>query len=409
MAELDKNLIRGSLILLITFNLYNLLNFVFHFSMARLLSIVDYGIMATLFSIIYVLGIFSESIQTVIAKYSSTENDKGKLKNLFKRSFKKSTKISLILFTIYILIAIPLTFVLKIQYPLLLITGLLIFSSFLVPLTRGIMQGRKMFKALGLNLVIEAVLKVILAVGLVFIGWKVFGAIIATIIGTAAALFISAIIIKRDLKGEEKTANTINIYKYTTPVILSTFVILIFFSIDVIIAKIVFPAQIAGYYAISSILAKTIFLGTQPISKAMFPLSAESKTGGSKNIYTNALIILILCIVVALVVFYFFPEFIVNIFTGKIIPESAAILFYVGIAMSLLSLANLNILHKLSLGGIKHAPYLLIFVVIEVVMLFFFSKTLTQFSIAFIISSGIFLIGSLFFPHDESVNNNTSI
>src|SRR3989344_1047358 len=150
LSKTSKTLLSGSILLLFTFNLYNLLNFVFHFSMARLLSIADYGVLATLFSINYILGIFTESIQTVITKYSTSLKD-GMLKNLLKRSLRKSVKISFVIFLLYLIIIIPLSYLLKISYPLMLLSGLLIFCAFLPPVVRGILQGKKMFKFLGLN------------------------------------------------------------------------------------------------------------------------------------------------------------------------------------------------------------------------------------------------------------------
>ena len=64
--RIHKSLWKGSIVLLIAFNIFNFFNFVFHFSMARLLSISDFGILATLFAIIYILTGFSESIQISI-------------------------------------------------------------------------------------------------------------------------------------------------------------------------------------------------------------------------------------------------------------------------------------------------------------------------------------------------------
>jgi len=62
------------------------------------------------------------------------------------------------------------------------------------------------------------------------------------------------------------------------------------------------------------------------------------------------------------VLFYLFPEFIIQIFSGKTIPEASNILFYLGIATSFLSIANLILLYKLSLGKIKGYFHLLVFV-----------------------------------------------
>ena len=87
---INKGVVKGSIILLISFNIYNALNFFFHFAMVRMMSVVEYGILASLFSIIYILAVFTESIQTVITKYTAKETNKGKLKNILKKSFRKA-------------------------------------------------------------------------------------------------------------------------------------------------------------------------------------------------------------------------------------------------------------------------------------------------------------------------------
>lgn len=403
MLKLNKALIGGSLVLLITFNLYNILNFIFQFSMARMLSVIDYGILATLFSIIYISGVFSESIQTIIMKYTSSEKNSGRIKNLMKLSLKKALYVSLILFIIFLFIAIPLKYLLNINYPLLALTGIIIISSFFTPVTRGIMLGKKMFKSLGFNLIAESFGKLVLSIILVFIGLKVYGAIIATIIAVSLAFLFSISSLKYITKSKEKPAKIEGIYQYSVPVFFITLIITLFFSIDIIIAKIMFSEQEAGAYAIASILAKTIFWGTAPISKAMFPLSAENGSDNkkSRNIALNAFIFLFLCIIVILTAFYFFPNLIIKIFSGKELIESSSILFLLGIALSLLSLSNLVLLYKLSKDKTKGYLYSVIFLIIEIVLLFYFSSSLIQFSLALIASSAMFLIGSLFVLREQ--------
>ena len=399
--KINKGLLKGSFILLVSFNIYNALNFFFHFAMVRLMTVIEYGILATLFSIIYMLAVFSESIQTILTKYTTMENNKGRIKNLLKRSFRKSFLVSSVLFITYLVISIPLSFLLKISYPLMALNGIMIFLVFFTPITRGIMQGKKRFTPLGINMVAESAIKFVLSIILVFIGLSVYGALLGTILGVAIALGLSFINIGDILKSKEKKAKTKGIYGYTKPAFLIMLVILTFYSIDIIIAKIFFPAEIAGIYAIASILSKTIFFGTQPISRAMFPLSAENNSKNkSQNIFINSLSILIIAIIVALILFYFLPELILKIFSGKLLPEAVSILFYLGIAISLLSLANLILLYKLSLGKIKGYMYLFIFILVEIFLLSYFSKDLVQFSIAFILSSAAFLWGSIVLMND---------
>lgn len=396
MSKLNKELLTGSLILLITFNLFNIINFFFQIAMARMLSPADYGILATLFSFIYLSGIFGEPIMTIIAKYSASEKSREKTKNLLKRSLKKALKFSSIIFIIYIFLAIPLSYLLKMHYLLLSSTGLMIFAAFLPSITRGCLQGKKIFKSLGINLIIEGIIKLFLAVIFVFIGWKVYGAMFAAIIGAAIAFLFSLLALRDILKSKEKPVKIPAFYSYSWSAFFILFSLLIFFSLDIIIARIVFPATLAGYYAIASILSKTIFLATQPISKALFPIAAEKQHKGYK-LLINAISIILLCMLPALVIFYFFPSLLTLIFAGRYIIEVQNILFYLAIAMSLFSLTNLFILYKLSLGKTRNYWLFIIFPIIEVLLLSIFSHNLIEFSLALITSSAIFLWGSIFF------------
>lgn len=396
--KLHKKLIGGSIVLLVTFNIFNLLNFFFQFSMVRLLPIADYGALAALFSIIYILGIFSESIPTIISKYSAKESNSGKLKNLLKRSLKKASFLSILLFIIFLIISLVLSKKLNLPYSLLALTGLMIFAAFFTSITRGLMQGRKRFSALGVNMVIESAFKLILAIILVLMGWAVYGAMFATVVGAIFAFIISFIPLYSIIKSKESKVKTPKIYQYTPPVFLITSVIIVFYSIDVLIARAVFPDLIAGYYAISSTLAKIIFIGTFPISKAMFPFTAESDKNkkNAESILTNSVAIISLIIFVSLIVTFFFSKFIVWIYSGNYIPESASILFLLALANGLISLANLILLYKLSIGQIKGYKYFFIFLLLEVIVLRNFSHNLVEFSIAFITVSAIFLWGSIY-------------
>lgn len=400
--QLNKNLLKGSIILLISFNVYNALNFFFHFAMVRMLSVVQYGILASLFSIIYVLAVFTESIQTVITKYTTEEADQGKLKDILKKTFRKSFIISVALFIVYILLAILFAPLLKISYPLMVLNGTIIILAFLSPIARGILQGKKRFAALGVNMIVESGVKFVLAILLVSIGWAVYGAIIGTIVGVVVALGLSFINISPILKAKEEKASTEGIYGYTKPTFTILLIILMLYSIDVLIAKIFFSEEIAGAYAIASTLAKTIFFGTQPISRAMFPLSAENHSDEKKseNIFSNALALFIFGVLAVLALFYFLPDFIIKIFSGKEITAAAGILFYLGVAISIISLAHLILLYKLSMGKVKNYQCLFIFVVIEICLLSWFSTNIFQFTIAFITSAAIFLWGVIFLMKD---------
>ncbi|MBS3072723.1 oligosaccharide flippase family protein [Candidatus Pacearchaeota archaeon] len=393
--KIFTNIFGGSLLLLVTINIFFVLNYFFHFAMARMLPIEQYGILVTLYSIIYILAVFTESIQLVISRYTTEKND-GEVKNLVKKSSRKSLKIALYLFLVYLIAAFPLSIILKIEYLLVALTGTIIFSSFLVPITRGVLQGKKRFGSLGFNMISESVVKLSSAVLLVMVGWMVYGAIIATLLGTYFSLLLSFISLRDILKKNEIKSHNPGIYAYSAPVFIAIIAVIVFYSIDVIMAKIFFSAEMAGYYAVASMISKVIFFGTQPISKAMFPIASESKDGkNTKKIFKTALLFLGILIIIGLLIVFLFPNLLIKIFSGREIPQITNILILPAIATSIISLTNLNILYKLSQGKIKGCFYLPVFIVIEIILLSLFSYSLMAFSLALVASSLIFLIGSI--------------
>ncbi len=419
--KLNRALLNGSIVLVITFGIFNILNYFYHFSMIRSLSLADYGLLATLFAIIYIVSIFAESIQTILAKYAASENDGGKLKNLFRRSIKKATSFAILLFIAYILGIVLLKYgsifiVAKLiglphgtrilfeklgnlPLGLVIFNGIIILGIFLSSVGRGIMQGKKMFGRLGVSMIIEGIIKLVLGVFFVYLGWRVYGALLGPIIGAFVAFIYTFIALAPIRKMQEKRISTPEIYKYSWPVFITTLTVLIFYNLDIIIANIVFDRDTVGLYAITSLIAKTIFFVTQPINRAMFPLAAEQKIKSAKkdnyNVLTWACISILLCVIIGLIALHLFPEFIILIATGKSLPSIESLLFYAAIGTSLLSFANTWILYQLSQGKVRHAALFPIFLVVEAVLLYTFSANLLEFVLAFMASSAIFLWGSI--------------
>jgi len=396
MKKNEHSLLKGSIILLVLFNVFNVLNFAFQFLMARTLTVEEYGILATLFAISFLFSLFSESIQTIVSKFVSSTNDKSRVHGFLNSSLRRYSLAAVVLLAVYLLVSILLAPSLKIPLWLLSLNGLTIFLFILSPVILGTMQGRKQFYALGWNMVLSATAKLVLAVAAVLIGWKVGGAIAATVLGGMIAIAVSFIPLRDIYRAKQKNAHNLILNKNSISIFTLFALLFVFYSFDVIIAKTVFNPINAGYYALASVLAKTLFIGTQPISKAMFPFSARAKSEKEvKNLFYKAAGMLLACAVFALLIFYLFPDFILYVFSGKIVPQAASILFYVGIAVTLLSLANLVFYYNISRGKTGGLFVFLICILIEIILLSVFSKSLVSFSFAFILASAIFLLASI--------------
>lgn len=397
----DK-LVRGSFVLFAMMNIFNFFNYIFHFSMARLLGAADYGILAVLMSIVYIFAIPSESVQTIISGYTSKFNIKkeyGKIKDLLFKSLKKGLVFSVLAFILFIPIALFLSGFLNIRFYLLILTGLLIFYSLLFPILRGILQGRKKFKELGFNMDLESVFKLAIAILLVYYGFGIYGAMAAVIIAGIAAFFLAFLHIKEIIKSKREKGDFREIYLHSLPVFISIIAIVLIYSLDIIIAKRFFSPEIAGKYAVVSMLGKIIVFGTSSIGKAMFPFSSESYENGkeTRTIFKKSMKIAIALIASALLIYLLFPKLVIGILFGAGYSSAYNILFITGLSFSFISVANIIILYKLSTKKLGKSSFgLLGFAALQIIALSIFNSSLMEFALAFLGVTFLMLVYSLF-------------
>ncbi|MFA5020170.1 MAG: oligosaccharide flippase family protein [Candidatus Pacearchaeota archaeon] len=397
----SSDLAKGSLMLFIMFNIYNFLNFVFQFSMVRMLGPAKYGILAVLMTFLYAISIPSEVVQLIVSKYSSKFNVKkeyGKIKYVTSKIISKGLKLSVLVYVLLIPVFIILSYLLKIEFVLIIFVCLMILSIFLDPVFRGSMQGMKRFGALGINLISEALIKVAVAILLVYIGWGVYGAIGGIICGAIVSILIAFIPLRDIFSQKKEKADVSKLYDYSTPIVFSLIIILIFQSIDIILARIFFTDVVSGEYAVANLLGKVIFFGTIAISKAMFPIASENFESGKKTksvFYKSLIAVFVLC-GVALAILALFPELIVRILSGEQYSMTSGIIFNIGLAFTFISLSNIVLLYGISINKQIKAYHMLFFVISQVVVLWVFSGTIYLFSIGMVISGALLFVGSWF-------------
>lgn len=391
---------RSSLLLFISMNLFFFLNFLFHIIMARKLGPADYGIFAVLMTIIYIYGAPTEAIQNLASRYTSklkVKKEYGKLKFFMIKSLKKGFKISFFLFLAASIAAFPLSYILKINFWLLVTMNIVIFASFSLPVVRGVLQGRKKFSLLGGGMIIESVLKIIIAVALVSIGFGVFGAVYGVVFSLLISFVISLEFNKKILKFKEEKENFGRIKLESIPYFVSMLVILLIFGMDIILAKVFFDSDLAGRYAVLSMLGKMIFFGTMAIGKVMFPLTSERKDQNKNpvEVFKKAFVIVTILCGIATIFYGFFSKMIVSLLYGAEYLSISPYLAYSALAFSFLSLSNLILMYKLSTDQLKRAWILFFFLAIEFVALFIYHTNILEYILAFMVSNIIIFIGIL--------------
>lgn len=395
--ELLKNeLIQGSIALFIMINIFNVLNFLFHFISGRMLGPADYGILTTLMAIIYILAIPSDTISTVLSRFATkfyVKKDYGSLKALMLKSIKKLLWIGLAGLAFFFILAIPLGNFFELSPALVILLGVIFVGVLLTPILRGVLQGIKSFNYLGVSFFIEGFIKVFFAVILIWLGWNVYGPITAIVLSLFLVFLANFLFkpFKQILSSKTKHTKIKGIYSYSVPVVVAMTFITLFYTIDILLAKKFFGAEIAGLYGAISMIAKIIFFATVPISKALFPLASErnDKQASTKNLAKKALGLVLLLGIIALIFYLAFPKLILWILYGSDYLVLSNLLIYPSIAMTFLALTNLLVFNNLSKHKDKTVYALPVFFIIQLALLILFHATLFQFILMLIIGNAI--------------------
>lgn len=398
MINLKNKLVRGSLLLLFLVGIFNLLNFLYHLVMARIMPVEDFGMLKRVFAFLYIGAIFMESIQTVVVKYSSRyKQNNGKLKSIFLRANRKIIPVALTVAIAFLIFSIFLSPLFNIAYSLLFATSIFIAFSIFVPIARGILQGQQRFLALGFSMLAEAILKIGVSLFLVYIGLGVLGAVWGVVISLALSLGISLIFINKVLSSKIEDAPLEGIRSYSKPVFIITSALILFINIDILIAGNIFTDFEAGVYAIASTIALIIFIAVQPINKVLFPITAVDSANNrpSRNNFIRAITLVSVICFGALTMIFFFADPIISLISGKALPEARLPAILLSAGTTLLSLSSTILYYKLSLGRTRYYLWAILFLLIEVVLLTLMSTTLVSYAIAFLISNIVFFIGSL--------------
>lgn len=386
---------KGSLILFILINIYNVINYLFHFSMARLLSPGNYAIIASMSSLIYIYTAPVEAIQGILSNYSTQfSSELGKIKNLWKKSTKKGLMYSISIFILLFPFCFFLSNYLNIPFWALVLTNFTFVLIVLVSINRGILQGKKRFYGLGISLITESLIKLVFACALVLIGFSYFGALTGILIGLLLGFIFSFYFLKDILISKEEESKTPNIKEYSFSFTGAMIVVVLMYSLDILLAKRFFSPEIAGKFAVLSMLGKMIFFGTIPISKAMFPICSERyyKKQKTKTVFIKSFLGIATLGILASTCFLIIPSLIIKILFGNQYLDVADSLFYVGMAYSFLALSNNVLFYGLSINKFKKPYYLSIFLIMQMVLLYLFNSTIMQFSLALMSSNAIMFL-----------------
>ncbi len=403
---LKHELISNSIYIFIGSLIGNALAFLLNLFFARSLSYVDYGIFASLLSIITIASIPGGSISTILVRFSTEYYSKGqidKLKNFYEKSLKFIFSFSFVVLVIFIIFSPLIKDFLhldNIWYAV--IVGLCVVAGYIQMLNSAFLQGLMKFSFISFVNVFSSFIKLMVGVMLVLLGFKTFGALDSIFFMYITIFVISFIplrfIFTKRIESEARVPIR-EVLTYALPAFVTILAMASFTSIDVILVKHFFNPTLAGYYSGVSLIGKVILYFTATIPAVMFPLvikrNATGKAFNGLFLFSVSLVLIPSLMITAF--YYIFPEFVINLFLGgrSYLTMSPYVGLF-GLFITLFSIVNIFVNFFLSVNKTIISFMVVGAAVLQIVLLWAYHSDFYQIITISIFVLTLLLIGLLF-------------
>jgi O-antigen/teichoic acid export membrane protein len=251
----------------------------------------------------------------------------------------------------------------------------------LVCLQRGALQGLGDFDAVGGSIVMEAVLRLGVAIVLVGIGMEVTGAFAAAPIAFA----LLALGMDRRLRSKHvgdadsmekavaggKPVPLWQLAQWERTVIVSLLLVAIMQNVDTILAKRELAEDVAGSYAAAAVAAKAVVWVAVGVALQLLPEATRRAVSGENPhpVLRRAILFLLLIGLPAIAIFVAIPGFLLRTAFGPTFDSASGALPLLGVAMLLLSITLMSVQYLSAIGRHRHLVPLLVLAIVEVAFL----------------------------------------
>jgi len=378
-----------------------ILGYLFQIIMGRMLSVSEYGIFSALMAMIVVIGAPMTTLSMIISRRVSTyrsEQDNGKLGYLFYWINRKLLLIAVVLVVLVVFNIKPLqNFLLIEKNAHLYLLLIILLIAFPQAVNNAYLQGLQYFKWLSVSGVLATLLKIIIAVILIYFGLGVAGALGGVIFSTFIILILTYVVLRPSLsKNNASISNTTHLlFKSAMPVLLANVAFAVMTQIDMVLVKYYFSEQEVGIYAAASILGKAVMYLPGGIAMALFPMVAENHASGksSAHLMFQAVGVTALLSLTGALFYYFFADSIIVLLYGTDYKEAANVLKYFGFAILPMALIMVAEHFLIAMGRVLFAYLFMVVAPLQLIAIYYYHDTLLDI-VAVLSISGIILVVS---------------
>ncbi|HRZ85600.1 MAG TPA: oligosaccharide flippase family protein [Candidatus Paceibacterota bacterium] len=381
----------------------SVLSWLYQLLMGRMLGPNEYGILGALFALVYIATYATTAFNLSVSKFSAEFHGKekiGEFKYLIRKSLMFVSVVGIICFIIYLFLIPYIANFLKIEdYFGIMIVGLIALLSIISAVLTGALNGSHKFVWQNVSSFCSALVKVGLAVILVYLGYSVGGALIGVFVGLIIGILISLypfVVSFKNVKIQKFDSSKIPFYFMF--VFLSSILPILIITFDQLLVKHYFSSTDAGFYVAAGMIAKIIWFGSGFLVSPLFPkvVSLHAKGKDTSRLLFKAILYTGFLISVGCAAYYVMPTFLVSTLFGSTYLPVVPLIGLFGVAMGLFSLIQIMITYNLALERKGFIPILIVGLIIELIGILLFHKSLEEI-VKIVFATNCFIIISMIF------------
>jgi len=379
--------------------------------MSRNVTVEGFGILASTFSLIALIGIPAGAIIPTIVNFAGShfaKDDYGSVKALFFKIIKPLLAISILVLFFFFIFAGSIGNFFKINdHSIVLIIGISVALAYVGIVSNGLLQAKLAFKYISFLSLLGSILKFAFGAGLVFFGFGVRGAIWGIFISGLIPFILGFAYLKSVFISKINKTSKISfksILSYGIPSSLAVLGMTSLISADILLVKHFFDPLHAGIYAGLALVGKVIFYFTGSIVGVMFPLIVKkhARNEDYSNIFKMAIAIVFIPSVLISAFYFLYPDFTISFFIKNEIYRSASsLLGLFGVFITTYSIISLFVYYFLSIKKTNvYIPVLFAAIMQMLLITFLHSSLFIVVMISLLVS--LFLLAILVFYYIKS-------
>lgn len=401
----EDSLLAHSLLLVLVTLGAALINSIYQLVMGRMLGPAQYAALGALLSATYLLGVLSRALTISTARSVAVAQASGGTPAVGSCMVQR---VKLFLFIGLIgMIAVwagsdVLSEVLRLKshIPVMILGGVFCFQI-LQAIVGGTLQGLQRFGRFGTANILGLISQLVVAMGLVVLGFGVVGALSAVGVGAGITVLVGASFLRDVIwgRGQCHTApkavslNPENVLP-TIDVIIGYLMITLFYTADIVLVNLLFESTVAGYYVAASTIARLIFFIGVPVAQAMLPKVTKCRTENGDMCHRlgkSALLYAGIIAGVSTLILNLLPHMAIRLTFGSAYGESTRLVGLFAVGMLFLSLTYVLVLYQLALRRKSFLVLLAAGPALQLAGIYAFHESLRQVVTVFVAATGVTL------------------